>query len=269
MNDKCNNIKDNIWNNEQESILKTWSDIASCYKLMHDKSHKKYWCLNAWFSIPIIIFSTLTGTGNFSQESFSSNTRHNLIIVLGSVNLLSAILLSIKAFLNVAERSESHRLSSIGWSKFGRKIRVELSKQRKDRKDCKLFMNTAEEDFNRLIEGQLSISTDIIRWFNQLIVNGEYDYDKAACQICLNDWFCFPCGFPFCECICDKKICNILFCCGRCEDKEKIKRKINTIKDLHNIELPEIVGRIHPTKISKNKNNTEENEYRIYEDSNV
>ena len=43
---------------------------------------------------------------------------------------------------------------------------------------------------------------------------------------------------------------------------------------LHNslilrIELPEIVGRIHPTKISKNKNNTEENEYRIYEDSNV
>jgi hypothetical protein len=267
MNDKCSKLKENIWTDEQELILKTWSDIASCYKLMHDKSHKKYWCLNAWFSIPIIIFSTLTGTGNFSQESFSYKSKQNLIIVLGSINLLSAVLLSIKAFLNVAERSESHRLSSIGWSKFGRKIRVELSKQRKHRKDSKLFMNTAEEDYNRLIEGQLTISTDIIRWFNQLIEDGEYDFDKAACQICLNDWFCFPCGLPFCECICNKRLCNILFCCGYCEDKEKTNKKINIVKDLHKIELPEIVGRIHPTKISKN--NVEENEYRIYEDSNV
>ena len=61
-----NNSK-NIWRKEQEDILKKWADKALCYKTMHDKATKKYWCLNAWFNIPVIILSTLTGTGNLHK----------------------------------------------------------------------------------------------------------------------------------------------------------------------------------------------------------
>ena len=253
----------NDWNIEQENILKGWSDKASCYKLMLDRSHKRYWCLNAWFSIPIIIFSTITGTGNFAQETFSPEIKPGMIFLIGSINLFSAILLAIKGFLNVAEKGEAHRLSSIDWGKFGRKIRVELSKKSKDRQKCILFMNTMQEDYNRLVEGQLSISSDIIRWFSKLIETGEYDHDKGGCRLCINDCFCFPCGIPFCECKCIKKILR-----SCCENKDKKERQNNNAIYLSNIELPEIIGRIHPTHIARDETK-DDNNYKIYNKSNV
>jgi len=40
--------KDYPWKEEQEKILKKWSDKALCFKMMHERAHKRYWCLNAW-----------------------------------------------------------------------------------------------------------------------------------------------------------------------------------------------------------------------------
>ena len=57
------------WRIENEKILKSWCDKSICYQIMHDRAHKRYWCLNAWFAIPVIIISTITGTGNMSQGS--------------------------------------------------------------------------------------------------------------------------------------------------------------------------------------------------------
>jgi len=252
------------WNTEQEKILKGWGDKASCYKLMHDRSHQRYWRLNAWFSIPIIIFSTMTGTGNFAQETFSPEWKNSLVILIGSVNLLSAILLAIKGFLNVAERGESHRLSSIDWDKLGRKIRVELSKKRQDRQNCKYFTNRCQEEYNRLVESQLAISSDIIRWFNQLIDTGKYDHDRGGCQICINDCICFPCGIPMYK---FKFLKKLLCTCKNCKSiKKETKRKRN-LEELRGVELPEIIGRIKPTLIAKEGEKS--NDYKIYNDSNV
>ena len=49
------------WRIENERILKSWCDKSICYQIMHDRAHKRYWCLNAWFAIPVIIISTITG----------------------------------------------------------------------------------------------------------------------------------------------------------------------------------------------------------------
>ena len=56
--DETTDCKKFKWKNEQEDILKNWADKALCYKAMHDRAYKKYWCLNAWFNIPVIILST-------------------------------------------------------------------------------------------------------------------------------------------------------------------------------------------------------------------
>ena len=253
----------NNWSDDQEKILKAWGDKSSCYKLMHDRAHKRFWTLNAWFSIPIIIFSTLTGTGNFSQDSFPDSVKGTMIIAIGTINLLSAILLSIKGFLNVAEKGEAHRLSSIDWDKLGRKIRVELSKQRSNRQECRSFVEICQEEYNRLIENQLSIPSDIIRWFNKLVQTGEYDYNKAGCAICIYDWCCFPCGIPMCKSRCCK------FCCSFfCENKDKKEANKENRNIFNDIELPEIVGRINPTFVAK-EDDTGENDYRVYSRENV
>lgn len=260
VNENLVDISLNNWSDDQEKILKSWGDKASCYKLMHDRAHKRFWSLNAWFSIPIIIFSTLTGTGNFSQNSFPEDSKNQIIITLGAINLLSAILLSIKGFLNVAEKGEAHRLSSIDWDKLGRKIRVELSKKRNNRLECKSFVDICQEEYNRLIENQLSIPSDIIRWFNKLIQTGEYDYNKGGCSLCIYDWLCFPCGIPMCKFKCCKKLC--------CVNKEKREANKENKNIFNEIELPEIVGRINPTFVAKDDVDDVENDYRVYSKDN-
>tara|TARA_B100001093_G_scaffold520097_1_gene612660 strand:+ start:1517 stop:2329 length:813 start_codon:yes stop_codon:yes gene_type:complete len=242
----------NQWMNEQEDILKIWADKALCYKAMHDRSYKKYWCLNAWFNIPIIILSTLTGTGNFAQNSFNSSYKNLLIILIGAANILSAILGTIATYINVAGTLEGHRFAAISWDKYARGIQVELSKVRIDRVDPKSYVKRCQEDFDRLIEISPDFSTDVIDWFNKLINTGEFTEKNQACGVCFYEWFCLPCGFRGCE----KSKC--------CENPQKKNRKENFKVAWSEIELPEILGRITPTKVVRHVEHVDSlNKYRI------
>ena len=166
---KVKNKSRHLWKREQEDILKKWADKALCYKTMHDKATKKYWCLNAWFNIPVIILSTLTGTGNFAQGSFDPSYAKYLILLLGGANILSAILGTISQYINVAGTLEGHRFASVSWDKYARSIQVELGKVRSDRQDPVPYLKRCQEEFDRLIEISPDFSNDVIEWFNNLI----------------------------------------------------------------------------------------------------
>ena len=56
------------WTPEHEGILIEWADKAMCYRWLHSKANSMYSRLNALYTIPVIIISTLTGTANFAQE---------------------------------------------------------------------------------------------------------------------------------------------------------------------------------------------------------
>ena len=49
-------IKKVDWSIENEKILVEWCDIAQCYKWLNMKAHSSYSYMNAWFTIPAIIF---------------------------------------------------------------------------------------------------------------------------------------------------------------------------------------------------------------------
>ena len=53
-------LKTNSWTKEHEKILVDWGDKAMCYRWLHSKSHNIYNKVNAYFTIPVIIMSTLT-----------------------------------------------------------------------------------------------------------------------------------------------------------------------------------------------------------------
>ena len=63
-------MKDAKWQPQHTKILIDWADKAMCYRWLHTKCTHKYTLANAWFTIPVIIISTLTGVGNFAQERF-------------------------------------------------------------------------------------------------------------------------------------------------------------------------------------------------------
>ena len=158
--------EDHGWTNEHEMVLAEWGDKAMCYKWLHAKSHGKYRQLNTWYTIPVIIMSTLTGTANFAQDKIPESFRGYATMIIGGVNILAGIITTIQQFLKITELNESHRVSSIVWDKFYRKIKVELSKHRDERTDVKDFFKSATEEYDRLMETSPVIDKSIIELFN-------------------------------------------------------------------------------------------------------
>lgn len=159
--------EDHGWTNEHEMVLAEWGDKAMCYKWLHAKSNAKYRQLNTWYTIPVIVMSTLTGTANFAQDKIPESFRGYATMIIGGVNILAGIITTIQQFLKITELNEGHRVSSIVWDKFYRKIKVELSKHRDERTEVREFFKSATEEFDRLMETSPVIDKSIIDLFNQ------------------------------------------------------------------------------------------------------
>ena len=155
------------WTTEHEMVLAEWGDKAMCYKWLHAKSNAKYRQLNTWYTIPVIVMSTLTGTANFAQDKIPASFRGYATMIIGGVNILAGIITTIQQFLKITELNEGHRVSSIVWDKFYRKIKVELSKHRDERQDVKDFFKSATEEYDRLMETSPVIDKSIIELFNK------------------------------------------------------------------------------------------------------
>jgi len=165
------------WLPEHENILIEWADKALCYKWMHTKANLKFTYQNAWFTIPVIIISTITGTANFAQERFGEDMRATASMIIGGFNLFAGILTTIQQFLKITELNESHRVSVISWDKFHRNIKVELVKPPFERMDAKTMLKIYKEEFDRLMETSPIIPEEVAERFKTTF-SGEAGYKE-------------------------------------------------------------------------------------------
>ena len=112
------------WSQENELIMVEWCDVAQCYKWLNSRSHANYSNLHAWFTIPAIIFSTISGTASFAQDSLPESARAFAPAIIGSINIFIGILTTIQQYLKISELNEAHRVSAISWDKLSRNIRI-------------------------------------------------------------------------------------------------------------------------------------------------
>lgn len=161
------------WTHEHETILVDWADKALCYRWLHSKSYNTYSRLNTWFTIPVIIMSTLTGTANFAQDRIPADYVSMFTAIVGATNLLAGILTTIQQFLKISELNESHRVSSIAWGKFSRNIKVELSKSPQERMPVIQTLKHAKEEFDRLSETSPTLSDKVIQLFMKTFSGGD------------------------------------------------------------------------------------------------
>ena len=175
-----------VWTPDHEKILIEWADKALCYKWLHEKSHMSYSHKNTWFTIPVIIMSTLTGTANFAQDRVPAEYVNAYTIGVGAVNILAGILTTIQQFLKISELNESHRVSSISWGKFYRNIKVELAKSPSERCPVLQLLKMSKDEYDRLIETSHSISPKIIQQFKDTFSGGEIKYDNLGQPLHMN-----------------------------------------------------------------------------------
>ena len=154
------------WTVEHEQILIEWADKAMCYRWLHSKSNTMYSNLNAWYTIPVIVISTLTGTANFAQERVPIEYQNYFVMCVGAFNLLAGIITTIQQFLKITQLNEAHRVSSISWDKFYRNVKIELAKHPQERIGVTHMIKMSKEEFDRLMETSPNIPDKIIKLFN-------------------------------------------------------------------------------------------------------
>jgi len=160
------------WTEGHEKILIDWADKAMCYRWLHARSHQRFSKINTYFTIPVIIMSTLTGTANFAQDRVPEYYRGYYSMGVGFVNILAGIITTIQQFLKISELNEAHRVSAIAWDKFYRKIKVELSKPIHERQSITDFLKNCTEEFDRLMETSPIIQKKTIELF-QITFSGK------------------------------------------------------------------------------------------------
>lgn len=162
------NQKRSFWKEEEEMLLEEWADKAQCYQWMHLKAHEKYRKKNTWFTIPVIILSTITGTANFAQDRFGEEHKDLVVMTIGSLNIIAGVITTISQYLKIAELNESHRVASLSWGKFYRNVKTELTKHPLDRMGPFEMLKICKEEYDRLLEISPLIPKKITIQFNKV-----------------------------------------------------------------------------------------------------
>ena len=171
----------NYWKEEEELIIQQWADKAKCYQWMHSKCHDIYYSKNAWYTIPVIIISTITGTANFAQDRFSEEMKQYVVMGIGTLSIFAGIITTIHQFLKIAELNEGHRVASISWCKFHNNLQTLVLRHPLDRMPPDDAINLYKEEYDRLLEISPNISKNILKLFNTTFKKNE---DLSKPEIC-------------------------------------------------------------------------------------
>ena len=156
------------WTRQVEKLLTDFADTAACYKWLNDQSYRKYKMINYFYNIPIIIMSTLSGAVSVGMSGFVPQEYMGLAqLAVGAVNIINGIISTLLNFFRYAQLSESHNNAYVGWSRLHRNIKIELSVERKNRKNPNDFIKVCRSEYDRLMEQQPIIPKDVLRKFRE------------------------------------------------------------------------------------------------------
>jgi hypothetical protein len=164
-----------VWSDTTEELLVSWCDIGKCYAWLHERSFRKYNRANYFFSIPIIVLSTLSGAASVGLSGYvPSEYMQTSQLSIGLVNILTGIITTLQTFFRYAQNSESQLNASIGWAKLCRNITIELSLERDKRKNANEFVKICRAEYDRLMERSPIIPSDILIDFkNNMKLNND------------------------------------------------------------------------------------------------
>jgi len=158
----------NYWKSEEENILKQWADKAQCYQWMHSKCRDIYQTKNAWFTIPVIIISTVTGTANFAQDRFPEKYKEYIVMSIGTLSIIAGIITTIYQFLKISELNEGHRAATISWGKFYNTLKTTVARHPLDRSGPSELIKMYQDEYERMIEISPDILPKVLTNFNTI-----------------------------------------------------------------------------------------------------
>ena len=154
------------WKSEEEKIIQQWADKAQCYQWMHSRCREIYQKKNAWYTIPVIIISTVTGTANFAQDRFPEDLKQYIVMGIGTLSLIAGIITTIYQFLLIFELNEGYRAAAISWNKFHNTLKTLILRHPLDRLPPNQAIKIYQDEYERLIEISPPIIKKVLADFN-------------------------------------------------------------------------------------------------------
>jgi len=144
---------ENNYTIEIEDVLQSYGKEAEILYVIHNKNYLHYQKRGHYYTIPVIILSTITGVLSFNQ-SIQSTTAGQYAI--GGINILCGIITTVYKFLNYSNYENQHRLLAI------EDLRGVLSRHPGQRPDAHKYVEKIENKRQELFEN-FSIINDNIR----------------------------------------------------------------------------------------------------------
>lgn len=173
-----------LWTTEHEDILIEWADKAMCYRWLHANANALYNSKNTWYTIPVIVISTVTGTANFAQERVPLEYQTYFVMIIGAFNILAGVITTIQQFLKITQLNEAHRVATIAWDKFYRNIKIQLAKHPDERIEVSQMLKMSKEEFDRLIETSPNIPENVVSKFKTQFEHSPNFKDIKKPEIC-------------------------------------------------------------------------------------
>ena len=139
------------WNIAVETILEELADESQLRNKLHYQQSRYYSNRNNNYTLPVVVLSTLCGSGNFISLQFPLVEKY-LIIGIGAVSIFTSIISAISQFLKLAQLSENNRIASLAWGKFYSSIKFEIQLRTEDRSDPKDLLVSMIAEYDRLYE---------------------------------------------------------------------------------------------------------------------
>ena len=167
---------DLAWHDSIVNLFEELADEAQLRSTLHMKQHIYYRTRNQWFTLPIVVLSVLSGSGNFISEGFNNVVvKKYLILGIGVVSIFTSVISAVSHHLKLAELSEANRISSLSWGKFYSRLKFKLSLQRQDRDGCQEFMNSIFAEYERLYEISPILINSFVKKIKQKLKKRNFD----------------------------------------------------------------------------------------------
>lgn len=155
------------------TLLKTWSEHASVFKWMHFRTSNLLFRKAFFISVPIIVINTVSGGLIYNTELFS-NSKKNIIIfecVVGTLNMLCAILSGVRDYCRYGELGKIHEQCYQNWSRFKNEISVELISINDQEIDN--FLTQMKSRYSVLISSSPNIPIYVVKKFEKEFANSD------------------------------------------------------------------------------------------------
>lgn len=151
------------WNDELEDLMQSWGEKAAGNRELHDNASSVWKKFGEKLSLPVIIFTTLSGVSNFGAANVEDP--QFWMYTIGSINILAAILASLSKFYKPDERAQLHSSTARNFGSFFRNMTVELGMAREDRMNSEELCRWAKHEYDRIQNEAPTIPGNIIEDF--------------------------------------------------------------------------------------------------------